>query len=68
VVATVAATVLCKKKKKTVVQCHVLPSHSQAGAAMINIQPTLYAFPDLCKNISHPVLFGSNSNPYTVTT
>ena len=38
------------------------PSQRQAGTAMINIQPTLRTVPDMCKNISLAVLFGSNGN------
>jgi len=35
---------------------------------MINIQSTLRTAPDLCKNVSIAVLFGSNNNSYTVST
>ena len=44
------------------------PSHSQAGTPMINIQSTLRAAPDLFKNFSFAVLFGSNGNSYTTCT
>jgi hypothetical protein len=43
------------------------PTHFQAGAPVINIQSTLHITPDLCKNVSHAVSFGSNSNSYTVS-
>ena len=46
---------------------HVMcsPSNRQAGAPVINIQSTLPTSPDLCKNVSLAVLFGSNGNCYT---
>ena len=44
------------------------PFHSQAGAPVINIQSILCTAPDLCKNVSLAVLFGSNGNSYTVST
>ena len=39
-----------------------LPSHLQAGTSVISIQSTLCNAPDLFKNISLAVLFGSNGN------
>jgi hypothetical protein len=51
---------------KRFAQRHIL-THSQAGASVINIQSTLHTTPDLCKNVSHAVLFGSNNNSYTVS-
>jgi hypothetical protein len=42
------------------------PSHRQAGAQVINIQSTLRTAPDLWKNISLAVLFGSSGNSYAV--
>jgi hypothetical protein len=44
------------------------PSHRQAGAPLINIQSTLRTAPDLCKNVSLAVLFGSSGNSYTIFT
>jgi len=44
------------------------PSYRQADAPMINIHPTLRTTPDLCKNVSLAVLFGSNGNSHTVST
>jgi hypothetical protein len=41
-------------------------SHRQADFPVINIQSTLRTAPDLCKNVSLAVLFGSNGNSYTV--
>jgi hypothetical protein len=35
---------------------------------MINIQSTIRTAPDLCKNVSLPVLFVSNGSSYTVST
>jgi hypothetical protein len=34
---------------------------------MINIPSTLPTAPDLCKNVSLAVLFGSNGNTYTIS-
>jgi len=34
---------------------------------MINIQSTLRKTPNLCKNVSLAVLFGSNGNSYTIS-
>jgi len=42
------------------------PSLHQAGTPMINIQSALCTSPDLVKNVSLALLFGSNSNSYTV--
>ena len=44
------------------------PIHCQASAPVINIQPPLHTTPDLCKNISLTISFGSNSNSYTTST
>jgi hypothetical protein len=44
------------------------PSHRQDGASVTNIQSTIHNPPDMCNNISLAVLFGSNSNSYTVST
>ena len=41
------------------------PSHRQADAPTINMQPTLRTAPDLCKNVSLAVLFVSSSNSNT---
>jgi len=43
------------------------PIHRQAGASMVNIQPTLRTALDLCKNVSFAVLFGSNDNSFTIS-
>ena len=43
-------------------------SHRQAGNQVINIQSTLRTAPDLRKNISIAVLFGSNGNSYIIST
>jgi hypothetical protein len=45
-----------------------LPSHGQAGTAVINIQSKLRTVPQFYKNISLAVLYGNNSNSYTVST
>ena len=42
------------------------PSHRQDRAKMINIQATLRTGPELCKNESLAVLYGSNGISYTV--
>jgi len=34
---------------------------------MINIQSTLYTTPDLCKDVSLAILFGSNGKLYTLS-
>jgi hypothetical protein len=39
---------------------------SSAGTPMVNIRSTLRTAIDLCKNVSLPVLFGSNGNSYAV--
>jgi hypothetical protein len=44
------------------------PSDRQAGAPFTNIQSTLRTSTGLCKNVSLEVLFGTNSNSYTVST
>ena len=44
------------------------PSHRQAGVSMTNIQSTLRTAPNFCKNVSLAVLFGSDSNSYTIHT
>ena len=46
-----------------------LLSRRPAGAPVINIQSTLRTAPDLLKKkISFAVLFGTNSNSYTIST
>jgi hypothetical protein len=35
---------------------------------MTNVLSTLRTFPDLCKNVSLAVLFGSNGSSYTIST
>jgi len=40
------------KTIKRSAQCHVFPSHRQAGAPTINIQSTFRTTPDLWKNVS----------------
>ena len=42
-------------------------SYRQAGTSVINTQSSLRAAPDLCKTFPFVVLFGSNSNPYTIS-
>ena len=42
------------------------PSQRQAGALVVNIHSTLRTGPDLCKNVSFAVSFGSNGNSYTI--
>ena len=61
---TGAATTSCLKSRLQNVLSTVTysPSHRQAGAPTINIQSTLRTAPDLCKNVSLAVLFGSNGN------
>jgi len=43
-------------------------SYRQAGAPVINVQSTLRTAPDLCRNVSAAVSFGSNGNSYTIST
>ena len=67
---TGAATTSRWKRRRQNVLSNVTysPSHCQAGVPLISMQSTLRAAPDLCKNISLLVLFGSNGNSYTVCT
>ena len=67
---TMAATTSYLKSRLSNVLSNVTysPSHRQAGAPMINIQPTLRTATYLSKNVSLAELFGSNSNSYTVST
>jgi hypothetical protein len=61
---TGAATASCVKFLSNVTYS---PSHRQAGTPIINTQSTLRTAPDLCKNVSLAVLFGSNGNSYTTS-
>ena len=44
------------------------PNHRQDGAPSFNIQSPLRTAPDVCKNVSLAVLFGSNGNSHAVFT
>jgi hypothetical protein len=66
---TGAATPSCLKRR----WWHIFfathsPSHRHAGTRVINIQSKLDTTPDFCKNVSLAVLFGSNSNSFTIST
>jgi len=58
------ATTPCFRRRLQNVLSNVTysPSHRQAGAPLLNIQSTLRTAPDLCKNVSLAILFGSNGN------
>jgi hypothetical protein len=43
-------------------------NQSHAGTQMINIRSTLRTAPDLRKNVSLTVLFGSNGTSHTIST
>jgi len=44
------------------------PSHRQPSTMVINVQSTLCITPNLYENVTLAVLFGSNSNSYTIST
>jgi hypothetical protein len=52
---------------KSFVQVSYLPNHRPAGAPSRNIQSKLPIAPDVCKNASLALLFGSNGNSYTIS-
>jgi hypothetical protein len=54
-----------KKIVKYFVQCYVLTQSLPGRHPVINIQSSLCTTPDLCKNVSLTVLYGSNGNSYT---
>jgi hypothetical protein len=68
VAVTVAATTSVSEIRLYSGLSHVMhsTSHRHAGAPMINIQSTLRTAPDLCKNVSFAVLFGSNGTSYSL--
>ena len=53
---------------KTLSNVTYSPSHRQAGDPMTNNQSTTRTAPDLGKNISLTILFGSNGNSYITST
>jgi len=53
---------------KHFVLCHVLSQSAQDGAPIITNQSTLRTAPELCKNVSLAVLFGTKSNAQTIST
>ena len=55
------------QKKIVKLLCNIMysPSHRQARDPVTNIQSTLRTTPNLCKNVSLAVLFGSNGNSCT---
>ena len=57
-----------KKTVKRFVQSHVLAQSPPGPHPMTNIQSTLHIAPDLYKNVSLAVLFGSKGNSHTVST
>jgi hypothetical protein len=66
---TEANTNSCSKILENVVSNVMYsPIHHLASTRMVNIQSTLQTAPDLCKNVSVPVLLGSNGNSYTIST
>ena len=70
VAVTGAATASFSKGRRQNVLSNVTcsPSHRQAKATIINVQSTLRTVPDLCKNVSHAVVLGSDGNAYTFFT
>jgi hypothetical protein len=57
-----------EKVVKRFVQCHVF-AHSLPGRRPNNKYPaTFLTAPNLCKNVSLAVLFGSNDNKYAMST
>jgi len=57
---------LCEKNiVKHSVQCHVFAQSRQAAGPIADNHSTHRTAPDLCKNVSLAVLFGSNGNSCT---